>query len=263
MSEMTRRRVLAWTPALAAIWLHGEAAVPDAAPELDASFPTQPPDVVREVVGAAHGNLARVRELVERRPSLARATWDWGFGDWESALDAASHVGNREIAEYLIARGARPTIFTAAMLGHAAAVRAAVAAFPGIQRTTGPHGLTLVHHARAGGAASAEVLKYLESLGDADPRPVPVAITDAERTMLVGSYVFGPGPRDRVEIVDDRGSLGFERVGTARRRLTHVGDYAFFPVGAPAVRIRFGLVEGKVTSLAVHDPDVVMTARRT
>jgi hypothetical protein len=28
---------------------------------------------------------------------LARAAWDWGFGDWETALGAASHMGSRPI----------------------------------------------------------------------------------------------------------------------------------------------------------------------
>ena len=66
----------------------------------------------------AHGNVRRVRELVEDRPSLAKASWDWGFGDWEDALGAASHMGNREIAEYLIGHGARPT--TVEAIGDAA-----------------------------------------------------------------------------------------------------------------------------------------------
>ena len=48
---------------------------------------------------------------VTRPPAsaLACATLDWGFGDWETALGAASHVGRPEIAEYLIANGAEPT----------------------------------------------------------------------------------------------------------------------------------------------------------
>ena len=37
----------------------------------------------------------RVKELVGRQPALAKATWDWGFGDWETSLGAASHVGHR------------------------------------------------------------------------------------------------------------------------------------------------------------------------
>jgi hypothetical protein len=214
------------------------------------------------MVGVSHGNLARVRELVERRPSLARATWDWGFGDWESALDAASHVGNREIAEYLISHGARPTLFTAAMLGWSKIVSSFIAASPGIQRSTGPHGLTLMHHARAGGAPSAEVVRYLESIGDADLQPELAPLTEAEMTVLSGTYSFGTGPRDRVEIVIDRARLSFERPGGTRRVMFHVGSYAFFPAGAPAVRIRFDVVDGKAAALTVHDPDIVLVARR-
>ena len=70
-----------------------------------------------------------------RQPTLSKATFDWGFGDWETALGAASHVGSREIAELLIANGAHPTIFSAAMLGQLDAVKAFVEAAPGIQKT--------------------------------------------------------------------------------------------------------------------------------
>ena len=76
------------------------------------------------MVGVSHGNVARVKELVGRQPALAKVSFDWGFGDWESCIDAASHVGNRDIAEFLIANGARPTIFTAAMLGQLDVVKA-------------------------------------------------------------------------------------------------------------------------------------------
>src|SRR5947207_2973665 len=78
------------------------------------AFPAQDPALVREVVGVSHRDLKRVRELVERQPALARAAIDWGFGDWEACLDAASHTGNKAIAEFLLANGARPTIFCAA-----------------------------------------------------------------------------------------------------------------------------------------------------
>ena len=80
-------------------------------------MPSQDPAVVREIVGVSHADLKRVRELVERQPALANASVDWGFGDWENALGAASHMGRRDIAELLLANGARPTVFSAAMLG--------------------------------------------------------------------------------------------------------------------------------------------------
>ena len=107
------------------------------------------------MVGVSHGNVARVRELLTGRPALANASWDWGYGDWESALGAASHVGNQEIAKLLLAAGARPSIFSAAMLGQLDTVKAFILASPGVQKTRGPHGLTLLSHARAGGPAAA------------------------------------------------------------------------------------------------------------
>ncbi len=125
------------------------------------SFPAQDPAVTKEIVGVSHSDLKRVRELVERQPALARASIDWGFGDWEACIDAAAHVGRREIAEFLIANGARPTIFSAAMMGQLDVVKAFVAARPGVQRTYGPHGITLMAHARAGGPDAAPVVQYL------------------------------------------------------------------------------------------------------
>ena len=44
--------------------------------------------------------------------------------DWEASLDAASHMGNGEIDEYLLSKGALPFIFSAAMLGEMDVVKA-------------------------------------------------------------------------------------------------------------------------------------------
>src|SRR5262249_873560 len=90
----SRRKLLRVAPlglAPALIETPLEAAVPG-------TFPGTPPELAREMVAVSHGNVKRVRELVEAHPALAKAAWDWGFGDWETALGAASHVGNREIA---------------------------------------------------------------------------------------------------------------------------------------------------------------------
>src|SRR3954469_2412597 len=155
-------------------------------------FPAHDDESVKDVVGASHGNIARVKELVTARPALARASWDWGFGDWETPIDAASHVGNRPIAEFLIANGARPTIFTAVMMGHLAIVKGLFEATPGLQRMRGPHGLTMMAHSRAGGEGNTEMVKYLESLGDADPQYPNLPLTDAEQAGIVGGESFGP-----------------------------------------------------------------------
>jgi hypothetical protein len=217
---------------------------------------------VQELVGVCHRDIKRVRELVERQPALVNASVDWGFGDWEDALGAASHTGRREIAEFLLANGARITIFAAAMLGHLDVVKAFVAAQPGIQRAHGPHGIPLLAHAQAGGPGAQPVLKYLEALGDAGLRTPTQPLENADRDALVGRYVFGPGPRDFFKIEVASGRLGIERPGGSQRLMNHAGALVFFPVGAPAVKIAFARENGQVTQLTVADPDVVLTAKR-
>jgi hypothetical protein len=225
------------------------------------AFPLHPPELAREMVTVAHFNAKRVKELADARPALARAAVDWGFGDWEDALGAASHVGNREIAEYLLSKGARPSIFSAAMLGQLDVVRAFVAAQPGVQRTAGPHSISLLSHARAGGKQAQAVFDYLNSLGDAGEQPVS-RLTQEEATRLAGVYVFGARPDERIEITEKAAQLTFVRPGKPGRALVHLGDYSFRPQGAEAVRVRFS-GSGDAIMLTVHDPEIVVTAKRS
>ena len=121
-------------------------------------------ETVEEFVRVAHGNLARVKEMLEKQPALINATWDWGGGDWETGLGGASHMGRRDIALYLLGHNARMDVFAAAMLGKLQIVKAAIAAFPGIPKVPGPHGIPLIVHARKGGEEAAAVLEFLERL---------------------------------------------------------------------------------------------------
>ena len=57
------------------------------------------PTLVREFVGQAHGNLEYVQDALQTHPAIVNASWDWGGGDWETALGAAAHMGRRDIAE--------------------------------------------------------------------------------------------------------------------------------------------------------------------
>lgn len=222
-------------------------------------YPAQAPDLVREMVTVSHFNLARVKELVGAHPSLTKATWDWGFGDWESALGAASHVGNRPIAEFLLSNGAHPSIFSATMLGHLDVVKAFIAAQPGIQRTAGPHSISLLAHARAGGAMARPVFEYLQSLGDADAA-AEAPLPDEVRSAILGTYIFGSGPSQQVDVSFEKGKLIWTRKGTVGRFLFHLGDQVFYPGGAPAVRIRF-IEEAGVRIMTVMDPDLVLVAK--
>jgi hypothetical protein len=240
------------------------AAAPAASPAvtLPASFPQQDPQRVSEMVGASHGNVERVRALLAETPALAEASWDWGYGDWETALGAASHVGNREIAELLLAHGARPTVFSAAMLGQLAVVRAFVEAMPAVVATPGPHGIPLVHHARAGGEQAAEVLRYLESLPAANAAP-NAATTAEQRQPLLGRYAWGGGATEAFEVTEQREFLNLTRIGGSPRRLVPTGSGTFHPAGAPAVRVDFELAGGAAaTALTVRDGAIVVQARR-
>lgn len=241
----------------------GAPAEPGAPPATVApSWPSQPPELAKEMVGVSHGDVARVRELLASHRTLANAAWDWGFGDWETALGAASHTGQREIAELLLEQGARPSIFSAAMLGQIEAVRAFVVAAPGSQATLGPHGLTLLHHARAGGERAAAVVAYLERLGDADPR-LPVApLAEEQEAAIVGRYRFGPDEPDVVEIGKGRSGLSFRRSGGSARPIFHRGELAFSPAGAPDVRIRFAPAAEGPMELTLTDGPWVVRARR-
>jgi hypothetical protein len=121
------------------------------------------PEKVKAFVANAHGDLDAVRELLAEEPALVNAAWDWGSGDWETALGAAAHMGRRQVALLLLEHGARLDLFAAAMLGYFDIVSAILADFPDMHDAKGPHGIPLVEHARAGGEDARAVLELLES----------------------------------------------------------------------------------------------------
>jgi hypothetical protein len=126
--------------------------------------PALEPSLVEEFVRKAHGDLARVQALHAMEPALVNACWDWGGGDFESALGAAAHTGRKEIANFLLAKGARLDLFAAAMLGKLGIVKAVISAFPEAIRTPGAHGIPLIAHAKMGGEDARAVLEFLEGL---------------------------------------------------------------------------------------------------
>lgn len=122
------------------------------------------PNLVQEFVSNAHGDLARVQTLLAQEPALINAAWDWGGGDWETGLGAAAHMGRADIAQFLIEHGARFDLYAAAMLGELALVQAVLQAHPAAVHIAGPHGISLLAHAQAGGIAAEPVVAYLQSL---------------------------------------------------------------------------------------------------
>ena len=124
-----------------------------------------PAEKVKEFVGAGHNNLDKVKALVAEMPTLIYASWDLGSGDFETALEGAGHVGNKEIANYLIAAGARTNLFVLTMLGKTTLVKSFLDAFPQYLTARGPHGFTLLHHAQRGGDDAKELFDYLQAKG--------------------------------------------------------------------------------------------------
>jgi hypothetical protein len=120
--------------------------------------------LAQDFVIFGHYDLDMVKKLLEKEPAVLNATVDWGGGDWESAMGGASHMGRRDIAAFLIEKGARPDIFTAAMLGHLDVVKSLLTFHPTLADAKGPHGIPLLAHAKMGGKEAEAVFNYLEGL---------------------------------------------------------------------------------------------------
>jgi hypothetical protein len=272
MKELSRRRLLKVLPcpALLAGTMFTVPAVQAADPKASVvpwpGFPRQDQKLVAEVVGTSHMNEARVRELVKAHPALVNAWWDWGFGDWESPLGAASHVGQRGIAEFLLERGARVDIFAAAMLGWTEVVQGFIKAKPGAQRTLGPHGITLLAHAKAGGKQAAATVAYLESLGDADVGLKLTTLPADRQTGYVGKFISEEtGVRLECRVNRNEQLVMEIQSGDARPAtlaLRYLGEDEFFPSGVPTVRFRFTREQGKAVSLAIRATEPILTAKR-
>ncbi|MDH4057970.1 MAG: ankyrin repeat domain-containing protein [Cyclobacteriaceae bacterium] len=123
------------------------------------------PEIVKEFVGVSHGKFDRVKEMLENDNQLLHVSYDWGGGDFESGIEAAGHVGNKEIAAYLLSKGARYNVYLACMLGHLEVVKQVLTFNPFLLNSKGPHGFTMLHHAQKGGDDAKKVVEYLQSLG--------------------------------------------------------------------------------------------------
>ena len=242
----------------------------DSVPE---HFPNISPEIIGEVVGKSHFDLDRVRELVEKRPELSRSVWEWRFGDFESAIGAASHVGRRDIALYLLSKGARPTIFTFAMLGHFQVIRSIVEVSNGIQKVTGPHGISLLDHAYAGRRMKDKMtdseienlektIDYLISLGNAGGEKY-IDVSPEEQKKYLGDYKFGNGEKQGFTIdINMRKLLSLGPIGGFGGALYKIGENRFTYNGAPSVIISFDIQDGEVKKLKLSEPDVTITAEK-
>jgi hypothetical protein len=137
--------------------------------------------LVQDFVIYAHMDLPMVKKLLDKEPALLNSFMDWGGGDWESALGAASHMGNREMAGFLLERGARIDIFCAVMMGQLEAVKAFLTLQPKLIDAVGPHGFNLHFHAQLAGPDSEKMLDYLQSVKKIEMKPNPFLKKPADK----------------------------------------------------------------------------------
>lgn len=115
---------------------------------------------IREFVIAGHGDLSKVQAMLAKNPELLNASHEWSENDTETAVQAAAHVGNAAIAEYLLAQGAPLEICTAAMLGRIETVAAMLDTAPHLIQAAGAHHIPLLTHAALSGGVELVQMLY-------------------------------------------------------------------------------------------------------
>lgn len=228
-------------------------------------YPAITEELANEVVAVSNFDLSKLKDLVDKRPELANAAWDWGFGDWETAIGAASHVGRNDIIQYLISKGARPNIFTFAALGSYTTAKSMIKFMPGLQKTLGPHGISLLQHATNGESKTKDtkkLIEYLTKLGDADGIEYKT-IDEDEKQKYVADYKYGEGEYDGFSVkVNSRKKLLFGKLGKSGGSLLKIDDHAFTYNGAPSVKISFQTTNEKIISLTVSESGLTLIAKR-
>src|SRR5215216_3839694 len=138
-----------------------------------------PQEIIDEMVVASHHDLPRVQEMLAENPALLNENATW----IETPIQAAAHVGNRLIAEYLLEQGAPLDICTAAMLGRIDDVKALLAEAPELSGATGAHNIPLMFF-----AALSDNTDIAQTLYDAD---ADVNAGEGGNTPLHGAAIFG------------------------------------------------------------------------
>ncbi len=123
-------------------------------------------ETIDQFVGNAHGNLAIVKELLEKFPSMISANASWT----ETAIEAATQTGQVEIINYLLDHGAELDICTAAVLGCMDCVMEFIKEDPSLVNAQGAHGIPLLYFTVI--HANLDIAQYLLQQG-ADPNAAP------------------------------------------------------------------------------------------
>jgi ankyrin repeat protein len=136
-------------------------------------------DQINNFVIAAHHDLAEVQVALAEHPDLLNENAEW----LETPIQAASHVYNRPIIDFLLAQGAPMDICTAAVLGRVDDVKAILADDPDAANEIGPHNLPLMFYPAIVG--NTEIAQILLDAG------AEVNVEEGTTSPLHGAAVFG------------------------------------------------------------------------
>nr|WP_298926343.1 hypothetical protein [uncultured Allomuricauda sp.] len=120
-------------------------------------------ELILEFVLAAHKSFDETKKILEKYPLLLNCASQFKKGDFETAVGGASHMGRRDIVDFLVSKGARLDIFNYAFLGYDDFIKKMVTDYPHLLHSYGPHGFTLLHHAQVG--KRTELVVWLQSKG--------------------------------------------------------------------------------------------------
>ena len=227
-----------------------------------AIFPKQDPAIVGDFVGSAHRNFDRVRELLEANPELIVSAWEWGFGDWETALGAASHMGRLDIGQYLLDHGARADIFSMVLLGKLDAVQAMLAADKSLATTPGPHGIPLIRHASSAlefeglspeqTTQAQRMYDFLMTVDGASGPPAAHVLDEKTRDEFLGRYLYGSGAGDVIVVSKNmQGTLSLKPGKSGAQPLVALAPDLFGFAAARSVHVQFERKDGKPSGVTI------------
>ncbi len=148
-------------------------------------------EVVTQFVGNAHGNLDVVKQLLQEHPELLNAVWEQVN---ETAIQAATQTGQRDIAEFLISHGAPIDICTAAMLGDEKRVAEFLQQDASLAHAKGSHDYPVLYHAcLSGNTRIADMLKQYGG-GDGKEFALHAAVLSGNADMV--NWLLANGIQD-------------------------------------------------------------------
>jgi hypothetical protein len=117
-------------------------------------------DLVAEFVLPCHFSIEQAAAVLKQDRRLVNAR---NYSTDEAGIEAASHTGRRDIAQWLLGNGAPYTVHCAVMLGHTYAAQAFFDLDESQAGRTGAHGIPMMYHGALSG--SIEMVELIEARG--------------------------------------------------------------------------------------------------